>query len=532
MDISVEIVIQDVTVYPDRARVSGLGSCDLTVGRHRLLVPNLPLTMDTDSIRVKGSGSAKVRLLGVEVTRQFFEESPAEAVRKLEVQIEEVQDSLRVLEDQKAGWQAHGTYLDGIRQATAEFAKGLSRGKTTVAEQQQVITFLQEQDEAMRTAVRELEQTQRGLMRRLQKLQQELKQIRATKPPQQYQATIEVEALTDGRFQPEVSYVVNQAGWHPLYDIRLLEENGRYALEISYLAQITQQSGQAWSQVNLAVSTARPALNQKLPQINPWFIREFQPPTPRQLVRSALPAPMAAKMEMMVAADAAPEPRAVEDSFAAETVMAEVQTEGTAVTFKAPGQTDIPNDGSPHKTMLQQIRLEPKLDYLTIPKFSDAVFRRATVAYNQAGPLLAGSASLFVGEEYIGQTQIKFTAQGDDLELLLGVEDGIGVERKLARRDVDKKLLRDQRQLRYGYTIELKNLLKAEAQVVVKDHIPVSRHEQIKVKLEEARPQPAEQTELNLLEWQLNLASGAEQTVRYEYTVEHPRNLQVSGLLD
>jgi uncharacterized protein (TIGR02231 family) len=530
MDVSVEIVVKEVTVYPDRARVSGVGSCELEVGRHRLIIPHLPLTLDTNSVRVRGSGTAKVRLLGVEVTRQFFEQSPEEAVRELEAQIEAVQDSLRVLEDQKAGWQAHATYLDGIRQATAEFARGLSRGKTTVTDQQAVIAFLQEEDAQVRTAVRELEQQQRELMRRLQKLQQELKQIQTTRSPQQYQAQIEVEVLSNGRFQPELSYVVNQAGWQPLYDIRLLAENGRTTLEINYLAQITQRTGQAWSQVKLAVSTARPALNQQLPRIQPWFIREYQPPPspqPRQMARAAQPAPVMAKMEMMVA-DAAPEEPVVE----AETVTAAVQSEGTAVTFTAPGSTDIPNDGSPHKTVLQQIRLEPRLDYLTIPKYSDATFRRATVHYNQSGPLLAGSAGLFVGEEYIGQTQIKFTAQGDELELLLGVEDRISVERKLARRDVDKKLLRDQRQLRYGYTIELKNLLPTEAKVVVKDHIPVSRHEQIKVKLESVRPQPAEQTDLNLLEWQLALPGGGEQTIQYEYVVDHPRSLQLVGLLD
>ncbi len=531
MDVSVDVVVKKVTVYPDRARVTGVGHCELASGRQRLVVPQLPLTMDVNSIRVRGSGTARVRLLGVEVTRQFFEEAPEEAVRELETAVQEAQDALRVLEDQKAGWQAHATYLDGIRQATAEFAKGLSRGKTTVAEQQQVIAFLQEQDSAMRTAVRELEQQQREVMRRLQKLQQELKQIRATKPPQQYEAHIDVEVMDDGHFEPEVSYVVHQAGWQPLYDIRLLEENGRYALELSYLAQVTQRSGQAWSQVELAVSTARPALNQKLPKIRPWYIREYQPPQPRQLVRSAKPAPMAAaKMEMV--ADAAPAEAVFEAPAAAETVTAEVQSDGTAVTFTAPGHTDIPNDGSPHKTVLQQIRLEPKLDYLTIPKLNDAVFRRATVAYNQSGPLLSGSASLFVGEEYIGQTQIKFTAEGDELELLLGVEDRISVERKLSRRDVDKKLLRDQRQLRYGYTIELKNLLKSEAQIVVKDHIPVSRHEQIKVKLDNVRPQPTEQSDLNLLEWSLALPGGSEKIVEYDYTVEHPRNLQVAGLLD
>lgn len=532
MDIFSEIVVRDVTVYPDRARVSGVGSCDVENGRHRLIIPNLPLTLETNSVRVTGSGNARVRLLGVEVTRQFFEQSPETAVRELETQIEAVQDELRALEDQKAGWQANGTYLDGIRQATAEFAKGLSRGRTTVEDQQEVMAFLQEQDTVMRSAVRELDQQQRELMRRLQKLQQELKQIRSSKPPQQYQAQIEIEVTESGRFQPEISYVVNQAGWQPLYDIRLVEENGRTALEINYLAEITQRSGQAWSGVKLAVSTARPALNQQLPRIDPWFIREYQPPQPRLLARTAAPAPapQAAKMEMMMVADAAP--AAEEPEILAEIATAEVQSEGTAVTFTAPGSTDIPNDGSPHKTVLQQIRLEPKLDYLTIPKYSDTAFRRATVKYDQSGPLLPGPASLFVGAEYIGQTHMEFTAQGDDVELLLGVEDRITVERKLARRDVDKKLLRDQRELRYGYTIEVKNLLPTEAAVVVKDHIPVSRHEQIKVKLDVVRPQPAEQTDLNLLEWRLALPGNGKQTIQYEYVVDHPRSLQVVGLLD
>ena len=137
-----------------------------------------------------------------------------------------------------------------------------------------------------------------------------------------------------------------------------------------------------------------------------------------------------------------------------------------------------------------------------------------------------------MGDEYIGQTKIDRTVQGDELELLFGVEDLITVERKLTRRDVDKKLLGDKRHLRYGYAIELKNLLPAEATIVLKDHFPLSRHEQIKVKLEEIRPQPTEQTQLNLVEWQLKVASGTEVAVEYEYSVVHPRSLKVAGLLD
>jgi hypothetical protein len=50
--------------------------------------------------------------------------------------------------------------------------------------------------------------------------------------------------------------------------------------------------------------------------------------------------------------------------------------------------------------------------------------------------------------------------------------------------------------------------------------------------LEQVKPEPAEKSDLNLLEWRLSLPAGAGQTIEHEYTVEHPRSLQVIGLLE
>jgi hypothetical protein len=58
----------------------------------------------------------------------------------------------------------------------------------------------------------------------------------------------------------------------------------------------------------------------------------------------------------------------------------------------------------------------------------------------------------------------------------------------------------------------------------------VSRHENIKVKLESVEPKPTEQTELNLLNWELTLAPGEELVVRFDFSVEHPRGMSVTGL--
>jgi uncharacterized protein (TIGR02231 family) len=170
------------------------------------------------------------------------------------------------------------------------------------------------------------------------------------------------------------------------------------------------------------------------------------------------------------------------------------------------------------------------MDYLVVPKHTDAVFRRATVNNDSETPLLAGSANLFVGEEFIGRTNIEFTPVKGEVELLLGVEDRITVERELVKRDVDKKLFGDNRRLRYGYKIELKNLMETAVSVELHDHIPVGRHEQIKIKLENASPEPTEKSDLNLLEWHVQLPKLGETAVTYDYQVEHPRTLQVVGL--
>ncbi len=533
-EIIVETTISKVTVYPDRAQITCRGTCAITSGIHQLLIEELPLVLAPESVRASGEGSVRVRLLGVDVTRRHYEETPAEQVRQLELDIERLEDEKRVLEDEKAGWLAHAKYLNGLREATTEFAKGLSRGRTSIEDQTQLTQFLQAQDSDMRAAVRKLEIAQRELNRRLQKLRRELKDVSAARPRQRYQAMIEVEAMGEGDFQAELTYLVRNAGWQPLYDVRLVDEGNGRSLEVGYMAQVKQNTGQDWQGINLVVSTARPALNQRLPELKPWYVDVYTPPKlkPRRMekaVRAAMPQAAAATFAatagaMPVAEAEAPAP--------AEVAVAAVQDSGTAVSFAVSGKVDIPSDGSPHKTTLNQFSLEPDLDYLAVPKHTDAIYRRATAKNSSSSPLMPGPANLFVGDEFIGQTRLDYTPSGGEIELLLGVEERITIERELVKRDVDKRLLRDNRQLRYGYEIALENLLETAVKLEIHDHIPVPRHEQIKVKLEQVRPDPAEKSELNMLEWRLQLAAGAKQTIGYEFSVEHPRSLRVIGLLD
>ena len=80
--------IVEVTVYNDRARVTRRGAMHLESGTNRLSFTNLPLTLNPESARASAPGDARACLLGLEIERAYFIETPSEQIHQLEDQIE------------------------------------------------------------------------------------------------------------------------------------------------------------------------------------------------------------------------------------------------------------------------------------------------------------------------------------------------------------------------------------------------------------------------------------------------------------
>lgn len=526
--------ITSVTVYPDQARISLSGEVDLESGPQKVIFDELPLSLLSESVRVKGQGLAKVRILSVDVRRTHYQQTPLVKVRELEDQIEQLQDEIIGLEDEQAVLQAQVGYLDGLRQASEQYARGLAFGRTKVEDQAAIAQFFEEQDLQLRTSMRDLEKQKRGLNRQVDKLQRELNSLKSARPKERYQAVVDIEVLDEGTFRPELSYVVNGAGWKPLYDIRLVEQANGSRLQVNNIAQVTQSTGQDWDGVSMVVSTARPMLSQRLPELKPWFIDEYQIPQPLpRTLKDRRPEMMAAMTTAAELAEpVAAQPAAQAEEVAADMALAQVQENESVISYQVPGDTDIPSDGSPHKVTLSQFELDPEIDYLVVPKQSEAVFRRVKALNSGTGPLLVGPVNLFVGEEYVGSSSLDYIAKGEEIELSLGVEERITVERELTRRDVDKARLRDRRQLQYGYKIEVHNLLSTEAMVEIHDQLPMARHEDIKVKAQNISLEPNEISDLNVYEWRVDVPAGEKISLNFEFLVEHPRSMKIIGLID
>jgi uncharacterized protein (TIGR02231 family) len=490
MNINVDAEITAVTVFPDRALVTMQGEFRANSGNHEIHIAKLPTLMDMDSVRVKGHGEFPFKIASVDIRTEYYEDYPEEKVEELVALIEQADEEISALEDETDIQASQSNYLDGLREASEQFARGLSRGKTNVEDQATLIQFLLDQDRTVKSAIRDLKSQKKKIEDRRNKLQRDLAKLEPGRQKKRRKAVIGIEAAGEGVANIVFSYTIIRASWKPLYDIRLTGESGAEEISVTAIAEISQKTGQDWNSVELSISTARPAIAQRAPELKPHYLNEYRPPV--------APAPRLAGFP--TAAQAAPvmeEPDKVKGMVAAdyraEPVTAQHEADqGLSFTFRIPGKADIPSDGSPHKRTLSAFELKPQLDYLAIPKHTDAVFRRLTVENSPDTPLLPGKANLFAGDEYIGSTEIKYVPTGGELELLFGVEERITATRELKRRDVDKVLLRDRRQLRFGYESEIENLMPVPVQIELQDQYPISRHVDIKVQLEKSEPKPSE----------------------------------------
>lgn len=529
--------IESVTVYPDRARVTRRGTALLGPGLHELELPDLPLELLPDSCRVAARSFAGVRLLGTEVRAVRHVEPPREELARATAEVEQLREEQAAL---AAREQSIGTRRDFLTSfatnAGIQLARGLSQATVGLDAGRQAAGFLSEQLAALDEDARATARGQREVGKRLRVAEERAAALAAERGRKTHSALVTLEVAEDAPAAAEVEvnlgYQVPHAGWKPVYDLRLTEQDGAPRLEVSYQASITQRTGESWEGVSLSVSTARPAQAATPPELEPWFVDvERYEPAFSASAAEGMPRVGAARAgRAQLQTTMAPAAMAQEATREAEHALPEVEESTAAVSFHLPGRTGVPGDGSPRKVTLLRHELPARLDYVTAPRLVSQAYRRVLATNATEVVLLAGGAQIFHEGEYLGTAPLKQTAPGQELQVYLGVDDRIAVERKLTEASVDKKFMMDVRRYNYAYEITVQNLQTTPHRVTVWDQRPVPRHESIKIRATETKPSPAEETDLGRLRWDLALAPGEKKGVRFGFAIEVPREQQLVGL--
>jgi uncharacterized protein (TIGR02231 family) len=521
-EVALEAPITAVTVYPDRARVTRRGRLRLAPGEHRVILQPLPLTLLPDSVRVAGLGPATV--LGVDVVRRHQPRTTDETARLLEEQLRQARSALAALEDEDAVAAERLAFYSGLaRRSTRAYAGALAAGSSDPARVGELADALAAQQAAVRESRRVLAERRELVQEQIKAYERGLEARRRQREPDHVAAVV---SLLAGEGAPaevdlelEVSYVAEGAGWHSVYDLRLADE----ALALSWFGLVNQRTGEDWPECDLRLSTARPSGAMAVPELDPWFLDRVRPMPP--------PEPLSFAMRRGPAAvGAAAQPYADEEAAVmVADVMATVEQGATAATYQPARPVAVPADGSAHRVSVAEIELPAALDYVTAPVRAAEAHLRATVTNTSAHTLPAGTAAVFQGGDFVGNSTLATWAPGEEVELALGIDDRIRIERELVRRTAGKALLGPTRRREAEHRITIANHTPRPARIRVLDQLPVSRDEGIVVKELRVEPAPAERTELGVLTWELTLQPGEEKKIFLGVRVELARGVELAG---
>lgn len=529
----VETDVIAVAVYTNQALVTRRGVVELSGQEKELIVSRLPVTIETKSVRVRGKGNVAVRLLGVNIERIYTTESVVARVSQLNQQIEQLEAQKRQFQAQMDALALQSRFIEGLREKTQEqFSISLARKSISLSETLDLVNFLGSQYTEYAIATEDYKNQQRELDKQLEVLYASLKETKSPSPQESFNLTVGIDCDGAGEFELEVSYVVNHASWKPLYDIRV--DSKRKSVNLGYLAQITQNTGEDWTNVNLTLSTAKPGSGTLPPKFKPWYIDIEQTQLNTRRARKFAAAPMAAKsrsFEFEEDDNFSGEIKQLENRIIeAEVTTAEVSREGNVVTFNLDSNGNIPSDGAPHKTTIFQDDYSCNFSYTAIPRLVSFAYLQAKVKNNSNGAtLLTGKANIFRDNIFVGTSELENTVPGEEFKLNLGIDEGIKIKRDLVEREVDKRFIGNLRKITYAYRLQINNLLDTEAKLELIEQLPVSRNEQIKIRLNRTNPQ-IQLGEMGILQWNFILAPQEEQEIYYQFTVEHSPQLTVVGL--
>lgn len=518
--ITVNTQIDAVTVYTDRALVTRRGVVTLT-GQEQELELTLPASIQTESVRASGKGAMLVKLLGVSTERLYAKEPVQERLANLEQQIQQLEAQKRSVEGNLQAARLQRGFVQSISEKSVE---RLARHPVNLDDTAQLLNFIGQQYSQLSDAIAQQEEQRLELDKQLIALRKQLQQLNNPKPKESFSVVVGIEPQGAGDFELEVSYVVNRASWMPLYDMRVNRSN---LVDLSYLAEVQQSSGEDWQNVALTLSTAKPGLGTLPPKLQPWYIDVRSPEYNSRIraMRSAAPPSLSEDNEMVMMA-AAPAAGAL---IEAENVETAVSKEGGVVTFQVSCGSNIPSDGAPHKITIFNDNYPCQLQYIAMPRLVSFAYLQAKVTNSATGAILPGKANIFRDNMFVGTTQLENIAPNQEFELNLGIDEGLKIERDLVERQVDKKLLVNQRRITYAYRLKVTNLLEREAKLKLTEQLPVSRNEQVKIRLNRSNPQ-IQLGEMGILEWAIALPPQAQQEFTYQFTVEHPPDITVIGL--
>jgi len=165
----------------------------------------------------------------------------------------------------------------------------------------------------------------------------------------------------------------------------------------------------------------------------------------------------------------------------------------------------VPSSSEGKKVTISLLDVPAEKEYIVFPSASSTIFLKAKIKNTGQSILLPGPLSVFFDGMFINTSQLSLLHQDETLDLPMGIDESVKVERiPFEDESMKKGLFKKKTELPSGFVIKLKNLKQIPIQVKVSECIPVSKNKKVKVEVPVMNPKPDSfDTEKGFLSWNI-----------------------------
>lgn len=522
--VSAKTTINEVTVFLSGAEVHRTGKVTVVPGVNEIKVIGLSPSVNGNSIQASLSND-NLTILSVDHKMNYLTEN------KFAPRIETIKDSLEDMALKYKIRESHErVYKEEKSMLITNKAIGGSDSGVDIEDLMEMADFYRQRLTEIETKLLDIVSEKAQITKTITKLNAHLNQLNAKKTNHTSEVTIKVSSKQRMITDVELSYIVSKAGWMPKYDLRA--NNTTDPIGLTYKADVFQNTGIDWKNVNLTLSTGNPTVNNTQPELSTWFLyfqqqfkkKEFRYGNKRDALANA---------------------RLVDDNYQYESlqevaVMAKSSSKSSAnftqftenavnAEFAIQIPYSILSNNESATVEIQKYDLPAEFKHYAAPKLDNDAFLLARITDWGEYHLLPGDVNVYFEGTSVGTSYLNTAITDDTLDVSMGRDKGVVVQRdrikdfcKTTGFGANKKTIR-------GYKLIVKNNKSSASELILLDQVPVSSNKQIEVTIDDNGGAKHNQ-ENGQLKWVLNLAPGESREITYKFTVKYPKDKIVGNL--
>ena len=532
----VKSTISEVTVYAQGAQIFQKANYSLKPGITEIIIEGISPFIDAKSLQVKATGNSiildskysvfypkpvEVSLEGLPLKIRRDIQLLEDSIKFIGYDIQDIQDDIDVMLATKTILSNNGAIrgqgkvndsINLLKQAVDYYTLKMSEINKKLQALNRKKAEKLERKTAMNDRLSKLKkhQSSSGLLPQDQG------------PTHRITVTFSTKEIVTGKIS--ISYLIENAGWVPLYDLR--SDGLTSKINLTYKAQVFQNSGLDWENVKLNISTNNPFQNKTKPTLHPWYVDYY---VYRNYGNNRDIAPQSMMKKESEKSIAYSNSIGKQDEVMSQTSaqFVEVVRQLTSAEFRIDLPYTIKSNNEQHMVLIKVADLEANYKYYTVPKLDNSVYLIAQLSKLDELGLVPAQANIFFDGSYVGETYIDPTSMEDTLNLSLGKDPNIMVKRLLVKKDTKEKIVGDKKERILSYSIEVKNMKATPIEIVVQDQVPITQNAEISIEtLELGKGELDART--GIIEWKFSLKPKEGKLLNFSYKVTHKKEMNVS----